>query len=157
MPRNYPQQRIHIGAYGFCRDATSRLLLVRVSGGPDHGSWTLPGGGVLWGEDPSQAVLREMEEETGLVDLQTGSIAAIYSHAYHQFPDNPLSDLHHIGIIYHLELDNFNLRNEVGGTTDLCHWFADDEAGTLPLTPLGEFGVNLAWPSNDGQPGIKDH
>jgi len=37
--------------------------------GPDAGLWTLPGGGVLWGEHPDQTVFREMEEETGLVEL----------------------------------------------------------------------------------------
>jgi len=28
--------------------------------------WTLPGGGVEWGESPSEAVVREVHEETGL-------------------------------------------------------------------------------------------
>ena len=63
--------RVYVGTYGFCRDLKGRLLLARLSEGegPDAGLWTLPGGGVLWGEHPDQAVFREMEEETGLVEL----------------------------------------------------------------------------------------
>ena len=149
MPRNYPDQRIHIGAYGYCLDPYGRLLLARVSEGPDHGSWTLPGGGVMWGEDPKMAVLREMEEETGLEDLGIVSIAAIYSHVYDPVQDDPLSNLHHLGIVYHLDLDSYDLKNEKDGTTDLCQWVTESDVRVLPLTPLGEFGVNLAWPPDD--------
>ena len=146
MPRNYPDQRIHLGAYGFCKDSANRILLARVAGGPDDGSWTLPGGGVMWGEDPEQAMMREMEEETGLVDLEVISIYAIYSHVYDQTQEDPLPDLHHIGIIYHLDPISSDLKNEMDGTTDLCQWLTENEARSLPLTPLGKFGVNLAWP-----------
>ena len=147
MPRNYPEQRIHIGAYGFCIDKNDRLLLARVSGGPDHGSWTLPGGGVMWGEHPDKAVIREMQEETGLIDFDVSSIIAVYSHTYHHSPDDPLSNLHHIGILYALNVNSFDLQPEQNGTTDLCQWMTEDEARAFVLTPLGEFGVNLAWPT----------
>ena len=149
MSRDFPEQRIHLGAYGFCRDSAGRLLLARAFRGPDHGAWTLPGGGIQWGEDPRNAVMREMEEETGLVDLKIISIAAIYSHIYHPVQDDPLSNLHHVGIIYHLDLDSYDLKNEIDGTTDLCQWFMEGEALALPLTPLGKFSVNLAWPPDD--------
>lgn len=146
LPSNSLTHRLYLGAYGFCRDQEGRILLARLSKGTDAGAWTLPGGGVLWGENPEQTVLREMEEETGLVDLALRSVAAIYSHTYHQTAENPLSPLHHIGIIYHLEVDPHDLKFEKGGTTDFCQWLAKEEALALPLTPLGRFGVDLAWP-----------
>jgi hypothetical protein len=87
-----------------------------------------------------------MEEETGLVDLELVSITAVYSHTYYQTPDNPLPPLHHVGLVYQLDPISSGLRNEKGGTTDLCQWLTEDEARSLSLTPLGVFGIQLAWP-----------
>jgi 8-oxo-dGTP pyrophosphatase MutT (NUDIX family) len=54
-------------AYALCVDADGRLLLARCAAGePEPGAWTLPGGGVDWGEHPDDAVVRELEEETGI-------------------------------------------------------------------------------------------
>ena len=145
-PKSFHDQ-VYLGAYGLCLDPAGRLLMTRLLTGPDAGRWTLPGGGVLWGEHPDQAVLREMEEETGLVGLNPDSIAAIYSHTYHQTSENPLPPLHHVGIIYHLEPNSYQLQSEQGGTTDLSKWLTESEARSLPQTPLGDFGVNLAWPT----------
>jgi 8-oxo-dGTP diphosphatase len=48
-----------VGAYGVCV-AGGRILLSRYT----SGNWTLPGGGVDFGEDPYDGVIRE---ETGYV------------------------------------------------------------------------------------------
>jgi len=52
-----------VGAIAF--DADGRLLLIRRANPPAQGQWSLPGGRVEPGEDWRDAVLRELEEETG--------------------------------------------------------------------------------------------
>jgi hypothetical protein len=43
-------------AYVVCRDETGRVLLTRFvsPAHPDSGKWTMPGGGMKWGESPEQ-------------------------------------------------------------------------------------------------------
>ena len=43
-----------------------RFLLIRRGKEPRKGEWSLPGGHQEWGETVRQAVLREIQEETGL-------------------------------------------------------------------------------------------
>jgi ADP-ribose pyrophosphatase YjhB (NUDIX family) len=148
MESQKTENKIHLGAYGFCLDPEGRLLLARVSDGfADAGAWTLPGGGVDWGEHPDQAVRREIEEETGLKELKIQSIVSIYSHTYLNSSEISLPPLHHVGIIYLVDADTYELRNEIAGTTNLCQWLGESQARSLPLTPLGEYSVNLAWPA----------
>jgi mutator protein MutT len=44
-----------------------RVLLIRRGKEPLRGRWLVPGGTVEWGETLEQAVVREVEEETGLL------------------------------------------------------------------------------------------
>src|SRR5262249_11174567 len=56
-----------VAAYCVVEDTDGRVLLTRLSPGElDVGLWTLPGGGIEFGEGPADAAVRELEEETGL-------------------------------------------------------------------------------------------
>jgi len=60
-------ERLRVSAYGLIVQE-NRMLLCRIS--PQvpaaAGMWTLPGGGIDFGEHPQDAVVREVREETGL-------------------------------------------------------------------------------------------
>ena len=134
------------GAYALCRDPSGRLLLVRLARGRDEGRWTLPGGGVEWGEHPDAAVVRELEEETGISDVHGMQVAAVYSHIYERSARRPYPPVHYVGILYDVVAGSFDLRFEQGGSTDRCEWFTETEARALPLVPLAQFAVDLTWP-----------
>ena len=62
-----PNRRTRIGSYSLCLDDEGRILLARLSAlEVDVGAWTMPGGGIEFGEHPDAAAVRELEEETGL-------------------------------------------------------------------------------------------
>ncbi len=56
-------------------DPASRVLLQRRS---DDGKWGLPGGGIEPGEEPADALVREIREETAL-DIVPERIVGVYS------------------------------------------------------------------------------
>jgi NAD+ diphosphatase len=53
-------------ASGLVLDADGRVLLARRAIEPDKGKWDLPGGFLHEGEDPSEALVRELLEETSM-------------------------------------------------------------------------------------------
>ncbi|HHP7232230.1 MAG TPA: NUDIX domain-containing protein [Xenococcaceae cyanobacterium] len=53
-----------------------RIVMIQRS---DTGQWGLPGGIVDWGEDISQAVRRELKEETGLKVTKICRLVGVYS------------------------------------------------------------------------------
>ena len=139
----------HVGAYGWCRDPAGRLLLARITAGlEDAGRWTMPGGGIEWGEHADAAARREMSEETGISDFRRMQFAAIYSHTYGAAVRFARSPLHHIGIVYEMVPERFELKFEEDGSTDRCEWFTETEARALALTPLAEFAIELTWPQS---------
>ena len=138
-----------LGAYAICRDDEGRVLLARCSDGePEPGAWTLPGGGVEWGEHPDDAVVRELEEETGLQGVP-GRVLGIYSRAWLRSPERPRPPFQHLGIVYEVREFHGVARAEVDGTTDACAWFSREDLAGIRLVDLAAFGVSLVWPEAD--------
>lgn len=60
------------------RDDEGRLLLVRRGRPPAVGTWSLPGGRVEPGETTSEAIVREVAEETALVVVPERLVGRVY-------------------------------------------------------------------------------
>ena len=90
-------RRQRIGAYAvIARDGM--ILLCRLAPWlSETPLWTLPGGGVEFGEDPRDAVVREVHEETGL-DGMIGDTAHVHSVRFHA--SNAGTDMHSVRIVY---------------------------------------------------------
>jgi 8-oxo-dGTP diphosphatase len=103
--------------------------------------WTLPGGGLDHGEDPRDAVLREVQEETGL-EADVGETARVYSaHLPGVWRDGRRVDAHALRIVYDgwVAPDAPRPRVvEVDGSTSEAAWHPVSHVldGTLPVAPL---------------------
>jgi 8-oxo-dGTP diphosphatase len=137
--------RIRVAAYALCVDEEERVLLCRIAAGQTaSGRWTLPGGGVEFGEDPADAVLRELGEETGLAG-QVGPVVTVASSVLPRRRWAGGEDVHNLALVYRVTIVGGRLRDKVGGSSDQCAWLSTAEAQGLPLTALAEDAVRLAF------------
>ena len=103
--------------------------------------WTLPGGGLEHGEDPRDAVVREVHEETGL-DVEVGETAHVYSfHQRNTWRQGRRADAHSLRIVYDgwVPVDAPAPHVvEVDGSTAEAAWkpLADVLDGTVPTVSL---------------------
>ncbi|MGH3076162.1 MAG: NUDIX hydrolase, partial [Gaiellales bacterium] len=75
-------QRTRVGAYALAMDDAGRVLLCRIAPSIVAGEvWTLPGGGLEFGEAPEAAVIRELAEESGYHG-EVESLATVTSRVY---------------------------------------------------------------------------
>ena len=134
-------QRTRVSAYGLVTNA-DQILLCRISKALPRwqGQWTLPGGGIDFGEAPQDAMVREVEEETGLIVTPT-TVATVHSF----YEEGQHEDFHGIWVIYHTRLLGGTLQDEVMGTTDQCAWWPQAKLETIGLVNLAKLGIELAF------------
>ncbi len=69
-------RRPAVGVAAAARTFDGKWLLVRRA---DVGMWALPGGTLDWGETLRSCIVRELEEEAGVVACEVGRLVGVYS------------------------------------------------------------------------------
>ncbi|AWB85194.1 NUDIX hydrolase [Mycetocola zhujimingii] len=121
---------IRVAAYGVIIRGEHILLAHWNASG--RSGWTLPGGGIDPGEDPADAAVREIREETGYtaeLDRLLGVNSLLVPAAQRSDPSAGVP-LHALRVVYTAHVTGGELTNEIGGSTDRADWF--------PLASLGE-------------------
>jgi 8-oxo-dGTP diphosphatase len=125
-----------VGAYGVCV-ADDRILLSRYT----SGTWSLPGGGIDFGEDPADGVVREVNEETGYV-VRAVRVLGVRSLVWNKGgPDG--TDTHLISIVYEITIVGGELTHEVDGSSDQAAWIELSALPNLPRVDTVDAGLEL--------------
>lgn len=128
------KQHTRIGVYGLCL-LDDLILLTKLwdqYGAPGH--WTLPGGGLEFGEHPEQTLVREFYEETGLA-CDIGAVIHIGSTVVD--PSQKYGRLQALQVVYQVEASGEPRVIEENGSTVDARWVPIDQAReSLPTVPM---------------------
>lgn len=133
-----------LAAYAVCVQDGCVLLARHVSPKGET-TWTLPGGRVEHGEDPFDAVVREVTEETGceaLVERLLGVDSRVVPAAERRLP-GPLPH-QNVGIFYRVRITGGELRPEPNGETAESVWTPIADVAHLRRSSLVDVGLALA-------------
>ena len=132
-----------VGAYAVCRDDQRRLLVCRLTAETGRpGWWTIPGGGVDFGEHPSAAVVREVREETGY-EVLLGDLLAVDSLARTALVAGADVEYHAVRVVYRATVIGGGLRHETGNSTDQAAWMTAAELAATTRNELLDFALAL--------------
>jgi 8-oxo-dGTP diphosphatase len=136
---------VRVAAYAVCREG-ERILCCRLAPGePSPGSWTLPGGGIDFGERPEDAVVRELQEETGLVGRVNG-IAAVRSRVFPgRLADGRPREMQAIALLYRVTITGGILRHEPHGSTDRAAWLTRGELAAERTVTMMRTALEIAF------------
>lgn len=133
-----------LAAYALCIEG-ARVLLARHVPPGGASNWTLPGGRVEHGEDPFDAVIREVAEETGcdaVVERLLGVDSRLIPAAERRLP-GPLPH-QNVGIFYRVRILGGQFRPEPNGETAETVWTPIPGVAHLRRSSLVDVGLALA-------------
>lgn len=135
---------LRVAAYAVVTDDDGRVLLALWNEGRTP-SWTMPGGGIEPGEDPADAAVREVREETGF-DVELDGLLGI--HSYVVPAERRLSStrrpLQALRIVYRAHIVGGELRFEQNGSTDRAEWIDVHAVDRIEHVHLVDVALEMA-------------
>ena len=144
-----PPERQRVAAYALLTRDDEVLLTQMSARTRIKGRWTLPGGGIDHGEDPRDALRREVYEETGL-HVEPGRVVDVHAtHFVGARADGLVENYHGIHLIFEAEIDPDSLDVEPhvveeDGSTARATWMPIVEALRLDLLSAARHALGLA-------------
>lgn len=135
---------LRLAAYAVCIE-DGQVLLARFVSPDGESTWTLPGGRVEHLEDPFDAVVREVAEETGydaMVVRLLGVDSRVIPAAERRVPGLP--DHQNVGVFYGVRVTGGTLRPEPNGETAESAWTPLAQVTALRRSSLVDIGLALA-------------
>lgn len=119
-----PARYQRIGAYALVVSERGILGTVNSSATPAPGTWSLPGGGVHGGETPSDAMLREVFEETGQEVVIDRVLSLESEHWVGRSLSGRIEDFHALRVVYGAtcKAPSDPVVHDVGGSTLKAGW-----------------------------------
>lgn len=131
----------HIGAYGVILKG-NKIALIRKARGGYKGKLDLPGGGIEHTETPEEALVRELQEEAGVTVTKYELFGVPSSNILWQMTEEIKEDLHHIGIIYKVEIKEENVKEEPDGIdSEGCNWYDIKDLNKEELSPFAKYVI----------------
>lgn len=135
---------LRLAAYAVCLESAA-VLLARQQQPGAGASWSLPGGKVEHGEDPFDAVIREVAEETGcdaVVDRLLGVDSRVIPAAERLLPGLP--EHQNVGIFYLVHITAGVPQPEPDDDVAESVWTPVPDVASLRRSSLVDVGLALA-------------
>ena len=132
-----------LAAYAVCIEDDRVLLAYCKALRGRQAAWSLPGGGVEHGEDPFDAVVREVAEETGC-DATVERLLGVDSRLIPAHEAVNGSEHQNIGIFYQVRITGGSLRSEPNGDVIESSWAAVTDIPRFRRSSLVDIGLALA-------------
>ena len=131
-----------LAAYAVCIE-DGRVLLARYVSPTGDTNWTLPGGKVEHAEDPFDAVIREVAEETGY-DAVVERLLGVDSRVIPAAEARLGIEHQNVGVYYQVRITGGVLRPEPNGVTIQSVWTSIPDVAGLCRSSLVDVGLALA-------------
>lgn len=125
-----------IGVYGVIIH-DGKIALIKKARGGYKGLYDLPGGGIERGEEPKETLHRELMEEVGVQVTGEKILAAVSTAFKWDVDDKLIQDLHHIGILYTVDIEGDKLKTDADGLDSLGGlWLDIDKIEKKEVSPF---------------------
>ena len=133
--------KTHVGAYGILiRDG--KIALVKKARGGYKGKYDLPGGGIEHTETPIEALHREMMEEVSGTVIKEELLDVTSTNIKWLMEKDVMEDLHHIGILYLVDIKEENLKIDADGLdSDGAVWLPIEDLKEEQLSPFAWYAL----------------